>query len=150
MNSILALLNVLIVGQLTDEEIKSYFGLSGEPDNNFKALVASTVVKEICNQYENLQHEKLMSVSSNGLVVEDHPWEVVRQVYRILMRMELQIHDNPNCLPLANIVLVGTMERPVPLTTIHLVNQMIKSHNLIGHPTKVQLVVSNLREIAVI
>lgn len=43
-----------------------------------------------------------------------------------------------------------TIERPVSLTTIHLVSQMIKAHNLIGHPTKVQLVISNLREIAVI
>lgn len=146
MGSILALLNVIILGQLTDEELVNYFGLSPSTTSVDKAKVIGLVIQEISNQYENIQPEKLMSVSSNGLVIDDHPWDVVRRVYRTLSNMEL----HPDCPPLANIVLVGTMERPVSLTTIHLVSQMIKAHNLIGHPTKVQLVISNLREIAVI
>ena len=63
--------------------------------------------------------------------------------------MEADVTDNINCLPLAHIVLAGTPEKPVPLTVIHLVNQMVKSHNLLGHPTKVQLIVTDLREITV-
>ena len=64
--------------------------------------------------------------------------------------MEIETRDNINCLPLANIVLVGTPKDQVFLTTVHVVNQIIKSHNALGHPTKVQLVVTNLQEIAVI
>lgn len=150
MGSILALLNVIILGQLTDEEMSNYLGLTPATTSVDKEEVSGLIGKEIRDLYTNLMKDTCMSVSSNVCVVEEHSWEVVRRVYRTLSNMELHVHDNPNCLPLANIVLVGTVERPVSLTTIHLVSQIVKAHNLIGHPTKVQLVVSNLREIAVI
>lgn len=150
MGSILALLNVIILGQLTDEEMSNYLGLAPATTSVDKEEASGLIGKEIRDLYTNLMKDTCMSVSSNVCVVEEHSWEVVRRVYRTLSNMELHVHDNPNCLPLANIVLVGTVERPVSLTTIHLVSQIVKAHNLIGHPTKVQLVVSNLREVAVI
>lgn len=150
MGSILALLNVIILGQLTDEEMSNYLGLTPATTSVDKEEVSGLIGKEIRDLYTNLMKDTRMSVSSNVCVVEEHSWEVVRRVYRTLSNMELHVHDNPNCLPLANIVLVGTVERPVSLMVIHLVSQIVKAHNLIGHPTKVQLVISNLREIAVI
>ena len=149
MGSILALLNVLFIGDLEDPELCKLMGLETPESKADRVETLGLITRQVRKLFLDTQADKHIPISANGKAILLHPWEITKEVYRILSRMEADVTDNINCLPLAHIVLAGTPEKPVPLTVIHLVNQMVKSHNLLGHPTKVQLIVTDLREIAV-
>ena len=149
MGSILALLNVLFIGDLEDPELCKLMGLETPESKADRVETLGLITRQVRKLFLDTQADKHIPISSNGKAILLHPWEITKEVYRILSRMEADVTDNINCLPLAHIVLAGTPEKPVPLTVIHLVNQMVKSHNLLGNPTKVQLIVTDLREIAV-
>ena len=149
MGSILALLNVLFIGDLEDPKLCKLMGLETPESKADRVETLGLITRQVRELFLDTQVDKHIPISSNGKVIQLHPWEIAKEVYRILSHMEADVNDNINCLPLAHIVLVGTPEKPVPLTVIHMVNQMVKSHNLIGHPTKVQLIVTDLREIAI-
>lgn len=150
MGNILALLNVLFIGDLQDEELVKLFDFSIATSSVDRVELLGQINDRIKYLYREITIGEVSSISSNSKVIGDSHWLVAKEVYRILSNMEIETRDNINCLPLANIVLVGTPKDQVFLTTVHVVNQIIKSHNVLGHPTKVQLVVTNLQEIAVI
>lgn len=150
MGNILALLNILFIGDLQNDELVDLFNISPSTTSDDRVELLGSINDRVTYLYRSTLADEVSSVSSNSKVIGDSPWLVAKEVYRILSNMEIETRDNINCLPLANIVLVGTPKDQVFLTTIHVVSQMIKSHNALGHPTKVQLVVTNLQEIAVI
>ena len=150
MGNILALLNILFIGDLQNDELVELFNISPATTSVDRVELLGSINDRVTYLYRSTLADEVSSVSSNSKVIGDSPWLVAKEVYRILSNMEIETRDNINCLPLANIVLVGTPKDQVFLTTIHVVSQMIKSHNALGHPTKVQLVVTNLQEIAVI
>ena len=150
MGNILALLNVLFIGDLQDEELVKLFDFSIATSSVDRVELLGQINDRIKYLYREITIGEVSSISSNSKVIGKSHWLVAKEVYRILSNMEIETRDNINCLPLANIVLVGTPKDQVFLTTVHVVNQIIKSHNVLGHPTKVQLVVTNLQEIAVI
>lgn len=150
MGNILALLNILFIGDLQNDELVDLFNISPATTSVDRVELLGSIKDRVTYLYRSTLADEVSSISSNSKVIGDSHWLVAKEVYRILSNMEIETRDNINCLPLANIVLVGTPKDQVFLTTIHVVSQMIKSHNALGHPTKVQLVVTNLQEIAVI
>lgn len=150
MGNILALLNILFIGDLQNDELVKLFDFSIATSSVDRVELLGQINDRIKYLYREITIGEVSSISSNSKVIGKSHWLVGKEVYRILSNMEVETLDNPNCLPVANIVLVGTPSNPVFLSLIHLVNQMIKSHNSLGHPTKVQLIVTNLQEIAVI
>ena len=150
MGNILTLLNILFIGDLENDELVELFNISPATTSVDRVELLGSIKDRVIDLYRSTLTAEVSSISSNSKVIGDSHWLVAKEVYRILSNMEIETRDNINCLPLANIVLVGTPKDQVFLSLIHVVSQMIKSHNALGHPTKVQLVVTNLQEIAVV
>ena len=151
MDSILALFNIMILSDFTDEECEQLLGLNSNTNNSRDKLERiMSVGGRVEEQYTRLLNIQLDAVSRTTVSLECYQLAVIQQLYQTLSRMASDTQDNPNCLPLANIVLVGTPTNAVPLNIIHAVNHVIKAHNQLGHPTKVQLVVTNLSEMVIL
>lgn len=147
MDSILGLLNMLFLVDLEDSSLVEAIGLKVDSPADERLMGLSNRIQD---QYRNMTPETLTSISVNGKMASENPWIIASSIYKILSRMESKTWDNPNCLVVANIVLVGTPDKPVPLSAIHVASSIIKSHNQLGHVTKVQLVISNLHEMAIL
>lgn len=147
MDNILGLLNMLFLVDLEDPTIVEVLGLKVDTPADERLMGLSNRIQD---QYRNMTPDTLTSISTNGKLTSENPWIIASSIYKILSRMESKTWDNPNCLVVANIVLVGTPGNPVPLSAIHIASNIIKAHNQIGHVTKVRLVVSNLHEMAIL